>query len=140
MIPFIIFNIIIVSLCVLLHYGFLYKTSTTLPRVPINNNFKILLAVFVALLAYIIEVWIYAYSYFLMHNSDKWGYLNGNFDGSLTDSLYFSFTTFSTVGFGDIEPIGLLRFVVGMESLVGLVLITWSASFLYFEMHKYWNE
>jgi hypothetical protein len=124
----------------MLHYGILYKTSVVLPRIPIQNKFKILLAVLVALFAHIIEVWIYAYSFFLMHKSDGWGYLDGNYDGSLADSLYFSFTTFSTLGFGDIEPIGSLRFLVGVESLVGFVLITWSASFLYFEMQKYWNE
>jgi len=34
---------------------------------------------------------------------------------------------------------GAIRFFVGMESLVGFVLITWTASFLYFEMQKHWS-
>jgi len=49
MIPIIIINTIIVSLCVMLHYGILYKTSVVLPRIPIQNKFKILLVVFVDL-------------------------------------------------------------------------------------------
>jgi hypothetical protein len=56
------------------------------------------------------------------------------------DCVYFSFTVFSTVGFGDIEPTGNLRFLTGIESLTGLVLITWSASFLYFEMQRHWKQ
>ena len=60
--------------------------------------------------------------------------------GSIMDSVYFSFTVFSTVGFGDIEPTGNLRFLTGIESLTGLVLITWSASFLYFEMQRHWKQ
>jgi len=56
------------------------------------------------------------------------------------DCVYFSFTTFTTVGFGDIQPTGDLRFLTGIESLTGLVLITWTASFLFVEMQKFWNE
>jgi uncharacterized membrane protein len=54
--------------------------------------------------------------------------------------VYFSFTTYSTLGVGDIEPYGNIRFVTGLESLVGLVLITWTASFLYLEMTRYWDR
>ena len=32
-----------------------------------------------------------------------------------------------------------LRFLSGLEALAGLVLITWTASFLYYEMQRYWN-
>jgi hypothetical protein len=56
------------------------------------------------------------------------------------DSVYFSFTTFTTIGFGDITPIGPLKFLTGLEALTGLVLITWTASFLFIEMQKYWND
>jgi hypothetical protein len=32
-----------------------------------------------------------------------------------------------------------LRYLTGIESLAGLLLITWSASFLYIEMVRYWD-
>ena len=69
-----------------------------------------------------------------------WGSLEGNFDGSLLDCVYFSFTVYTTVGFGDIEPLGYIRYLTGIESLAGLVLITWTASFLYLEMQRHWDE
>ena len=75
-----------------------------------------------------------------MNQLDGWGTLIGKFNGSLMDCVYFSFTVFSTVGFGDIEPTGNLRYLTGIESLTGLVLITWSASFLYIEMQRHWTE
>lgn len=31
-------------------------------------------------------------------------------------------------------------FVIGLVSLTGLVLVTWSASFLYLEMTRYWDR
>jgi hypothetical protein len=63
----------------------------------------------------------------------------GNHNGSLMDSVYFSFTTYSSLGFGDVEPIGDIRFLVGLEALTGLVLIAWTASFMYLEMSRYWK-
>ncbi len=139
MVNVVLVNVAIVALSVLVHYEFLYRATNILPKLNIKHRFRIVSIVFIALVAHIIEIWIYAYSYYLMHNAEGWGRLGGNFDGSLIDSVYFSFTTFSTLGFGDIEPFGDIRFLVGMEALAGFVLITWSASFLYFEMQRHWN-
>jgi hypothetical protein len=60
--------------------------------------------------------------------------------GMLLDSIYLSFVTFTTVGYGDIVVDGYLRYLTGIEALIGLILITWSASFLFIEMQKYWNS
>jgi hypothetical protein len=79
---------------------------------------------------------LFAIAFFVLNNYGNFGVLEGRFDGSLLDCVYFSFTTFSTLGFGDIQPTGDLRFLTGIESLAGLVLITWTASFFYFKMEK----
>ncbi|MFT4711984.1 MAG: hypothetical protein ACJAVI_003833 [Candidatus Azotimanducaceae bacterium] len=74
-----------------------------------------------------------------MNQAGGWGYFEGNFTGKLFDCVYFSLTTFTTLGFGDITPQGSIRYLTGIEPLTGLVLITWTASFLYFEMRQYWD-
>ncbi len=140
MIKIVLVNLLISMLCVIVHYEFLYHSTDLLPKLNIRHRFKILLAVFIVLTAHIIEIWIYAYGYLTMHNSAEWGSLHGNYDGSIFDSMYFSFATFTTLGFGDIQPIGEIRFLVGVESLIGFVLNTWSASFLFFEMQRFWNN
>ncbi|MEQ8800558.1 MAG: ion channel, partial [Haliea sp.] len=84
--------------------------------------------------------WIFALTYYVLITWLKWGSLGGNFDGTILDCVYFSFTVFSTLGFGDIFPEGEIRYLVGIESLTGLVLITWTASFLYYEMQRNWSE
>lgn len=132
-------NSIVVALTVMIHYEFLYRFTILMPRLKIRHRLRIVIGVFGALVAHALEVWIFATSYFLMHHSEDWGYLQGNFDGSLMDCAYFSFTTYTTLGTGDIEPIGDLRYLTGLESLTGLVLITWTASFLYLEMTRYWD-
>ena len=132
-------NTLIVVIAVIFHYEFLYRLTLLLPRIQVRHRFRIVLGVGGALLAHVVEVWIFAIAYYLMHRADGWGYLEGNFNGSLMDAVYFSFTIFTTLGFGDIQPHGDLRFLTGIESLTGLVLITWSASFLFVEMQRFWN-
>jgi hypothetical protein len=131
-------NCLVVATAVLVHYEFLVRLSSVIPKMQIKHRYKIVFGVFGALVAHMAEIWLFALAYYLMHNAEGWGELTGNFNGSLMDCVYFSSTVFSTVGFGDIVPMGDLRFLTGIESLTGLVLITWSASFLFFEMQRYW--
>lgn len=133
-------NSIVVGLAVLFHYEALIRIGWLITHIRLFTQIRIMFGVFLALIAHTIEVAIFAVAYYLMHHRDGFGDLTGNFDGSFLDSLYFSFTVFTTVGFGDIEPTGALRFLTGIESLTGLVLITWTASFLYVEMQRYWHR
>lgn len=132
-------NSLIIFIVVLLHYEFLSLMSTLMPRLAISHRLKIAAGVLTALVAHVIEIWLFAIAYYLMHHAEDFGHFQGNYDGSLLDSAYFSFTTYTTLGFGDIEPLGDLRYLTGLESLTGLLLITWTASFLFVEMQRYWN-
>lgn len=60
--------------------------------------------------------------------------------GGLVESVYLSATAYSTVGFGDVEPVPQLRFLVATESVVGLLLIAWSGSFTFIEMSRHWRS
>jgi hypothetical protein len=130
---------VVVALCVTIHYEFLYQLTRLMPRMKIRHRLRIVLGVIVAMIAHAVEIWIFALTYYVLGRVGGWGSLEGNFDGSLAACGYFSFTTYTTLGFGDIQPFGELRFLVGIESLTGLVLVTWTASFLYIEMTKYWE-
>ncbi|BCE01058.1 potassium channel family protein [Marinicellulosiphila megalodicopiae] len=131
---------LVVGLAVIIHYEFLYRITLIMPKMKIIHRYRIVVGVLVALVAHAVEIWCFAIAYYFMHHSDSWGELTGNFTGTLMDCAYFSFTVFSTVGFGDIEPVGNLRYLTGIESLTGLVLITWTASFLYLEMQRHWEK
>lgn len=140
MLTIILLNTSVIALAVLIHYEFLYRISVLLPKMPIKHRFRIVFGVFGALVAHSIEIWLFAIAYYYIYQVPGWGYLKGNFDGTLMDCVYFSYTTFTTLGFGDIEPQGDIRYLVGLESLTGLLLITWSASFLFYEMQRYWGQ
>ncbi|MDB5947629.1 MAG: two pore domain potassium channel family protein, partial [Ramlibacter sp.] len=52
--------------------------------------------------------------------------------------LYFSIETYTSLGFGDVFPLGQIRMLAGMEALTGLLMISWTASFTYLEMSRFW--
>jgi hypothetical protein len=131
-------NVAVIAIAVIIHYEFMYRFTLLMPKLKIRHRFRIVLGVFSALTSHAIEVWIFALSYYWMHHSKTFGSLEGNFGGTLMDCAYFSFTIYTTLGFGDIVPHGNMRYLTGLESLTGLVLITWTASFLYLEMTRYW--
>jgi len=133
-------NTVVIALVVLIHYEFLYRMSNAIPKMKIKHRFRIVFGVFGALIAHSIEVLLFSFVYYLLPWFKNLGSLTGDFDGSLMDCIYFSYTTYSTLGFGDIQPHGNIRNFVGLESLTGLLLITWTASFLYFEMQRYWDR
>lgn len=132
-------NSMIVAIVVLIHHEVLNALVHLGRWVPVRHNFAIVLGVFGALLAHVAEIWLFAYGYYFMVNSPYFGTLVGNFNGSLLDCAYFSFTTYTSLGFGDIEPLGHLRFTAGLEALTGLVMITWTASFMFLKMQKVWD-
>ncbi|SDJ82206.1 potassium channel family protein [Microbulbifer yueqingensis] len=131
-------NSFLVAAAVVIHHEALNGLFRLGKRVKLHRNPAILIGVFGALLAHVVEIWLFALGYFYMVRSDYFGMLQGNFDGSLIDCAYFSFTTYTSLGFGDIEPLGHLRFTAGLEALTGLMMITWTASFMFLKMEKYW--
>ena len=133
-------NSLLVAIVAIIHYEFLYRMSSLIQRMSIKHRFRILACVFGALLAHAFEIWIFGFGYFFMSHFLGWGSLLGSSDGSVLDCGYFSFTTYTTIGFGDIVPSGNLRYLAGIEALTGLVLITWTASFLYIEMQRFWDD
>lgn len=139
MLKFVLINCLTVTLVVVIHYEILQALSKIMPRMKIIPRFRLALGVLGALVAHGIEVWVFAVVYFYMVSIGDGGSFAGAFTGTFMDCVYFSFTTYTTLGFGDIEPHGAVRYLTGIESLTGLVLVTWSASFLYFEMQRYWE-
>jgi hypothetical protein len=76
----------------------------------------------------------------MMHDRFGLGSIDGEVSGTWLDFFYFSVSTYTTLGVGDVVPIGPLRVVAGIESLTGLVLIGWSASYTYLVMEHTWKR
>ena len=89
---------------------------------------------------HVAEIWCYGIGYYWMEQQPDMGFVHGPHGiGSLFDAIYFSATIYTTLGLGDLSPVGPIRLLTGMESVTGLLLITWSASFTYLEMSRVWQ-
>ena len=77
-----------------------------------------------------IIVWALAYLYLLPENVL----------GSFEEATYFSFVTFTTLGYGDISFTGQWRILSGIEALNGILLLGWSTALLFTVVQRSWKD
>ncbi|MDX1803535.1 MAG: ion channel [Alcanivorax sp.] len=130
------FGMVLVTVTV--HYGTLAGLSDILRHWGKFRG-QILLVVMVMFFAHMVEVSLYGLVYWLMDGIDVSMAIGGNVSGDFLDHLYFSTACYTSLGLGDIYPIGALRLIAGVEALNGLILITWSASFAFLVMQRRWR-
>ena len=140
MIAIFIINGLLVALIVIVHYEALLQLSILLPHLKIKHRFRVAVGLMGVLTAHVIEAWIFGIAYYFLINTGSFGNLNGELDESLMNCVYFSFVTYTSLGYGDQVPVGLIRFTAGLEALTGLVLIAMTASFMYFQIEKFWTQ
>ncbi len=127
------------AVCVLLHYETLRLLNDNLARtIIISMRAKVLAALVGALASHALQIAAFALAYYLLRDKFGMGGFGGTFRDTLMSFLYFSSETYTTLGFGDIYPTGQLRLICGIESLIGLLMVSWTASFTYLEMRRYW--
>jgi len=138
-------TLLVVSLCIGLHYEVLSNCSRYLPIVSHQRRRRVIFLILIILVTHVIEMWFFALGYYLLVQFDTLGTLSSTAivgEGaeivSLLDYAYYSAMVYTTVGFGDVVPSGAIRLLTGMEGLTGLVMITWSASFTFLEMQRDW--
>jgi hypothetical protein len=132
-------TVVAVAICVLLQYEALVFVWHHLGQRSLQRRAKVLYGILAVITIHTLEI--------LVFGATIWGLLWWPATGELSgpeyvdffECVYLSAVTFSTVGFGDIAPVGPIRFTSATEALCGFVLITWSASFTYLEMEKFWR-
>jgi hypothetical protein len=127
----------LVVINVLLHYEALNLLSKLLSKLVWVGRPRIALLICSLLMVHIAEIWIFAGGLKLAEWHGGLGELKGEHSQGVLDYVYYSSMTYTTVGYGDLLPVGPIRFIAAMEALLGLMLITWSASFTYLEMERF---
>ena len=123
---------------VLIHYeslSLLLRVSRSRFR---NPRTVMLVVIFGVLFSHLIEIALYAGVYWLGDVVIDIGHFVANTQDAVS-YFYFSMESFTSLGMGDVYPLGDLRLIAGVESLNGLLLISWSASFTYLMMERYWK-
>jgi hypothetical protein len=134
-------TVLAVSACVIVHYEGLSGLSQWLWRRRDHHpRRKVLYGIFGVLGLHVTEIWIFGLTLWGLLRYPGTGIVAGSHPTALLDAVYLSAVTFTTVGFGDLAPVGPIRFISGTMALTGFVLITWSASFTFLEMERFWRR
>jgi hypothetical protein len=132
--------VLLLVLTTVLHYEVLRGLSAGLPALRVASRGKLLLVIFAAFAAHAVEILLYALALWGLVHYGGVGQLGDGSRSSFSVAVYFSAETYTSLGYGDIVPSGSLRLLAGVEALNGLLLIGWSASYVYIAMVRFWRE
>jgi hypothetical protein len=132
--------VVLLVVTTVIHYEVLRMLTVGLPAFGMPARAKLIFVIFSAFFAHAAEIVLYALAIYVLVRYFGTGTLGQAGRFSLTQCLYFSAETYSSLGYGDIVPGGDIRLLAGVEVLNGLLLIGWSASYTYIAMERFWND
>jgi ion channel len=132
-------TLLTVVAAVLVHYEGLITTWKNVNAFRGKHRSKMLYAIGSVIVLHVIEIWLFGLVMWALVQWPACGRIIGADDSLFFDLIYLSAMSYTTVGFGDVAPVGPIRFLTGTEALTGFVLIAWSASFTYLEMERFWK-
>lgn len=135
----ILLSFVLVIATIAIHYEVLRQTSLRLPHINIAPRMRIIVMLMAALTSHMIHVLLYAMTFMGLEAFEGFGTIDGQRGHNLEDMFYFSITSYTTLGIGDLIPTGHLRIISGTEALNGLVMVGWTASMTYLYMEKFWH-
>ena len=135
----ILFCSVLVVATTILHYEILRSLNSRLPTLRVPGRAKLVVVILAAFVAHALEIALYGIALYVLIAWLGAGSLTGTAGFSLATCLYFSAETYTSLGFGDLTPVGPVRLLAGVEALNGLLLIGWSASFTYISMERFWK-
>jgi hypothetical protein len=138
MLAVIVLAALLVATTSLIHYEALSMLSRRLPGIKLPRRALVLAGLLGLFVAHAVEIALYGMAYALLARWAGHGALGLGVAGFDT-ALYFSAETYTSLGLGDLAPVGPMRLLAGVEALNGLLLIAWSASFMYIEMERHWR-
>jgi len=139
MVAAILISIVLVLLTLCLHQASFVWLARSIPigaRSTHPGLYLLMLGVFAV---HVVEILIYALGFYVAVNIFELGSFEGARAGGVLGQFYASAVFYTSLGFGDVLPNGHLRFIVSIEALNGLLLIAWSAAFIFAVMGKSWH-
>lgn len=137
-------SVALVVTCVLLHYEVLRMLSDWLARLRQLHRTRVLVLILGLFATHLVEIWVFATGFGVLDGVSDFGHithLQGNpTESNWLDYVYYSFVTYTTVGYGDLVPVGPIRFIAATEALTGWMLLGWSTSFTFLEMQRFWRD
>lgn len=122
------------------HYEALRALNLCLARWVVASRARVAVVALSLCVVHVAEAFLYAVTMYLLARHAGMGTLGASDPPPFSVALYFSLETYSSLGYGDVVPSGALRMMAGAEALNGLLLIGWSASYVYVAMERAWQS
>jgi hypothetical protein len=120
----------LVLICGGVHYAAMTTLHNRISQLSMNRAAKAQLALVALSVAHLIEAGVYALGFRVGEGLGLGGFAGAETSDAMS-AFYFSLVNYTSLGLGDIYPTGHLRFLAGLESLNGFLLISCSAAMLY---------
>ena len=130
---------LLVLAAVAIHLEALWLLAGLLQKLHRRPRVAVAIGILGILVAHLLEIAVFAVGIYLLDVSPGHGQLVGSRSDVDVDCIYYSMVAYTSLGFGDLTPTGALRFLTGVETLTGLVLIAWTASFMFLQMQRLWH-
>jgi len=132
-------TLLLIVLTTVIHHDVIRALSDKEPvRVRGKARTKFVLVVVLTLLSHIVHIALYGLAMYLLVNFGNAGRLEGPDGPALSSCMFFSAESYTSLGFGDIKPTGPIRLITSVEALNGLVMIGWTACYLYVAAERFW--
>ncbi len=128
----------LVILCVTFHLFVLEFLAWVQTLFTSIRRWHIAVMVLGTIVGHLLEIWLFAGGFHVLSGGEH-GRITGNFQLDHPNFMYYSAMTFTSLG-TSITPTGPLRLVSAVEAVTGLVLITWSASYVFLVMQRSWDR
>jgi hypothetical protein len=130
-------SLLLILMSAAIFYEILAHIWVRLPKLEGRPRLQILITIVSAFIGHTITIWLFGTAYYLLANHAGFGDLRGNTEHEFMDYIYFSGVSYSSLGLGDVYPVGGLRLLIAVEALLGLILIGWTITFTYLVTDKY---
>jgi hypothetical protein len=134
---------LMVMVSVSIHYevmNFISDKMVPWAQKHLHNRRVIAIAIMGLLAGHIAEIWLFALAMKILVSYPDLGSIQGDFTGKWGDFLYLSAVDYTSLGENNVRLAGPLRALVVSETLTGMMLIAWSASFAYLKMEQLWKQ
>lgn len=124
-------SVAMVFSCFFVHYETLRVLMWATAGVRGRERLALSLAMAALIAAHIVEIAMFAGAYFVSVHVLRLGSFVETRSMMPVDYFYYAAETYSSLGYGDIYPLGNLRLLASITPLVGILLLGWSGAFLF---------
>jgi len=117
------------------HYLCLKRLKSWLDDTKINSYLRLLVVFYGIIISQLVAALWFAIGFRASINLGL-GSFNGDGEIAFIDIFYFSLINLTTLGMAQLEPLGNLNLLSGMEAMTGFLLVSCSASLIFKTMNQ----